>query len=137
MGGRILAVDPGSRRLGLALSDPDGVVALPLEVIKAEAGVERVGEIAREHLVVEIIVGLPLRLDGSEGPEAAEARKLAADLGRRLSIPVRLVDERLTTVIADRAFDEGRVGQRKRRPVVDKVAAAVLLQSYLDRRKSS
>lgn len=136
--GRVLAVDPGSRRIGLAVSDPEGTVALPLGVVPAGFDlVARIGEIAQEHEVIEIVVGLPLRLDGSEGPAAHDARRLAGRLEEELPVKVSLVDERLTTAAAGRALDEGEVTGRKRRGIVDQVAAALLLQGYLDAQRSS
>lgn len=135
--GRVLAVDPGQRRVGLAVSDAGGTVALPLEVIPADKDVlKRIGEVAIQNLVDEIVVGLPLRLDGMEGPAADQARRLASDLERSLGLPVKLVDERLTTKAASRALHEAGVRERRGRKVVDKIAATLLLQTYLDRRSS-
>lgn len=134
-GGAVLAIDPGTRRLGIAVSDGSARVALPLEVLPRDARfLDRLAEIASEREVGEVVVGLPLRLDGSEGPAAAEARKLAAEIENKLGIEVRMVDERMTTRAADRALAEG-IGGRARRQKVDKAAAALLLQTYLDLRK--
>lgn len=134
----MLAIDPGTRRVGVALSDAGGKVALPLEVIPADAGlIGRLAEIAADNGVAEIVVGLPRKLDGTDGPQAQSARRLAIDIERKLALPVRLVDERLTSAAAERAFDEGKVSGRRRRGAVDKVAAALLLQGYLDGRRSS
>lgn len=132
MGGRVLAVDPGSRRIGLAVSDSDRRVALPLEVIPAgESSIEVIARLIREYEVGEIVVGLPLRLDGSEGRAAAGARAWAERLRERVAIPVHLFDERLTTVAADRALTSTGMGGRRRRKVVDRTAATLLLQTYL------
>lgn len=133
--GRVLAVDPGERRIGLAISDAGRTVALPFEVIEArEKPVQRIEEIAKEEGVEEIIVGLPLRMDGTEGPAAEAARRLASDLEASLGLLVKLVDERLTTKSAIRALHETGVSEKKGRRVVDKMAATLLLQSYLDGR---
>lgn len=133
---RILAVDPGSRRVGLALSDPSGTIAQALATVPAEP-VEslpsRLAQIARKHEAARIVVGLPKRLDGTRGPEAVAAQKLAGELKRESGLPVDLVDERLTTVAAERALIEGGVRRAQRRRDVDRVAATMLLQGHLDR----
>lgn len=131
---RVMGVDPGTRRVGLALSDEDGVLASPLTVIdvKGEAAtVARVAAEAERHEVKTLIVGLPLRLDGSEGEAAARARRFGARLGEH-GLAIVYWDERLSTAAAERAMLSAgmRRGERKKR--VDKVAAAILLQSYLD-----
>lgn len=138
MTGRVLAIDPGTQRIGVAISDPGGTVAMPLVVLPA--GPEflgRLADISEANQVIEVVVGLPRTLGGAEGPQAQSARSLAADIERRLDLPVRLVDERLTTAAAARSFDEAGVTQRNRRNRIDKVAAAMLLQGYLDSRRSS
>lgn len=133
LGRKVLAVDPGSRRLGVAVSDPGGTVALPLTVVERDAGwPETMAALVREQGAAEVVVGLPLRLDGSEGPAAEAARAVAAELADRLEVPVGLVDERMTTALADRALAAAGAGGRRRRGIVDRSAAAVLLQSYLD-----
>lgn len=133
---RILAVDPGTRRVGLALSDEDGAIATPHSTVertsKADA-IRKVVAVARAESVGSIVVGLPLRLDGSEGPEAKRARELADAIGRESGLPVVLVDERFTSTQAERALDVMGVSQRERRGKVDQMAAAILLQGYLDR----
>ncbi|HEY8202952.1 MAG TPA: Holliday junction resolvase RuvX, partial [Actinomycetota bacterium] len=133
--GPLLGIDPGTRRIGVAVSDAGGTIALPLEVVqrgKDDAWVRRIAELAEERGVAGVVVGLPVRMDGSEGPEAAEARRLAGILEQRLGVPAVLVDERFTSVAANRAMASADVDSRRRRPVVDKVAAAILLQSHLD-----
>jgi putative holliday junction resolvase len=135
---RVLAVDPGSKRVGLAISDPTGTIAQPLTTVAGEPSdtlPTRLADIAREREVSRIIVGLPRRLDGSYGPEAKSARELADRLRRASGLPVELVDERLTTVAAERSLLEGGVRRAKRRQAVDRVAAALLLQSSLDRKR--
>ena len=135
---RVLAVDPGSKRIGLALSDPTGTIAQPLVTIPAEPRETlptRLATLARENEATRIVVGLPRRLDGSHGPEAVAARELAAELRRAARLPVELVDERLTTVAAERSLLEGGMHRQKRRANIDRVAAALLLQTHLDRKK--
>lgn len=136
--GRVLAVDPGSKRVGVAVSDPTGTIAQALATVPAEphetlAG--RLADIARRHEASSIVVGLPRRMDGSEGPEAKSARSLASALRTAARLPVELVDERLTTVLAERAMIEGGARRSKRRATVDQVAATLLLQSHLDRKR--
>ena len=135
---RILAVDPGSKRIGLALSDPTETIAQALATVPAEP-VEslpaRIAAVARTHGAERLIVGLPLRLDGSHGPEAAAARRLADAVRRESRLPVELVDERLTTAAAERALIAGGVKREQRRQGIDRVAATMLLQSHLDHRR--
>ncbi len=134
---RVLAVDPGSRRIGLALSDEEGAVALPLATIERAGEADaarRVAEAARERDAGAVVVGLPLEMDGTEGPAARRARRFADAVAQAVDVPVVLWDERLTTVQAERALQEAGVRGRARRRVVDQAAATVLLQSYLDAR---
>ena len=137
---RILAVDPGSKRVGLAVSDPTGTIATAVATLAA-APVDtlpaRIAAAAREHEAERILVGLPLRMDGKRGPEAAAAERLASDVRQAAGLPVETMDERLTSVAAERSLIEGGVRREKRRATVDRVAAVLLLQGYLDRRRSS
>lgn len=135
----VLGVDPGTRRIGVAISDSEQKFALPLEVVDVSGTqhIERLVTLANEREVKEIVVGLPIRLDGSEGPAAEQARRLAEDIEERVDVPVVLVDERLTTVQAGKNLSTSGVNSRRARGVVDAVAAAVLLQTYLDSRKRS
>ncbi len=133
---RILAVDPGSKRVGLALSDPTGTIASALMTVPAEPYstlASRLAAIAKERGAERIVVGLPRRLDGSRGPEAAAAQKLADEIRAASGLPVESVDERLTTAAAERSLVEGGVRREKRRESIDRVAATLLLQSHLDR----
>ncbi|TMB95144.1 MAG: Holliday junction resolvase RuvX [Chloroflexi bacterium] len=135
---RILAVDPGSKRVGLALSDPTETIAQPLATVPAEplnSLAARLAEVARSNEAARVIVGLPLRLDGSHGPEAAAARRLASQIEHESGLPVDLVDERLTSAAAERALIAGGVSREERRAGVDRVAATMLLQSHLEWRR--
>ena len=130
MSGRVLCVDYGTVRIGLAVSDPLGATAQPLDVVAAE--VDAVVERARDLEVAEIVVGLPLRTSGEEGPEAGAVRSFARDVEEASGIPVHLWDERLSSVQAERVMGGNA---RKRRGSIDKVAAAIVLQNFLDARR--
>lgn len=137
MGSRVMAIDPGSARVGVAVSDPGGTVALPLTVLDAGPGLlEELSRLVREHDVREVVVGLPKSLGGDEGPAAQKAKEFAMAVESHLGLPVHLVDERLTTSAAAKSFDELEINERRRRKIVDKVAATLLLQSYLDGRRA-
>jgi putative Holliday junction resolvase len=132
---RALGIDPGTRRVGVALSDEDGAFASPLCTIEVKRREQVLGEIAalaEKHAAQVIVVGLPLRLDGSEGEAARRSRMLAEQLAARTGRSVELWDERLSTRAAERALREGELRGKAARQVVDRVAAALLLQSYLD-----
>lgn len=134
---RILAVDPGSKRVGLALSDPTATIAQALTTLAAEpAGTlaARIVDIAKINEAARIVVGLPKRLDGSRGPEAKAAQALADAIRKESGLPVEMVDERLTTVAAERSLIAGGMRRDKRRLSVDRVAATLMLQAHLDRR---
>lgn len=136
---RTLGLDLGSKRIGVALSDPEGAIASPLTTLERRGDardVAAIGELVREHAVGEIVVGLPLHMNGRRGPEADQARRFARGLGEATGLRVDLLDERLTTVEAERSLREsGRKGA-KRRAVVDAVAASILLRTHLERRRS-
>ncbi len=130
----MLAVDYGSRRIGLALSDPTGVATRPLPNVQRrgdDQAARQVAELARRHCAQAIVVGLPLRLDGTEGPQAQAARRFAQRLQQYSELPVRLWDERLTTVEAERLLAAGGVKGPRRRGLKDRVAASLLLRSFL------
>lgn len=132
--GARLGIDPGEARIGVAGSDPAGVLATPIETVpRGEGDLDRIGTLVREHAAVLVYVGLPRSLSGTEGPAAGRVRAFAGELAGRIApVPVRLVDERLSTVTAEGVLrDRGRKG-RKRRAVVDQAAAVVILQSALD-----
>ena len=134
-----LAVDVGTARIGVAHCDGEGRLASPLTTVPRGGGdLDALAGLATEDDVIEIIVGLPMGLSGREGAAAADARTFAAGLARRVApVPVRLVDERFTTVIAHEALRRGGSDSRARRPKVDRAAAALLLQGALDMERST
>jgi putative holliday junction resolvase len=138
--GRRLGVDVGSVRVGVALSDPDGLLATPLATLRRDerdgSDLRQLAELVAEHEVVEVVVGLPRTLAGREGPAAAAARDYVSALGTVLSVPVQLSDERLTTVMAIRTLSDRGVRGRKQRAVVDQAAAVAILQGWLDGRRA-
>lgn len=136
-GGRKVGVDVGNARVGVAVSDPAGSFALPLETLARDpedgTDIRRLAELVVEYAAVGVVVGLPRLLSGEEGAAARIARTYAAELAQRVGdVPVRLVDERLTTVAAHRRLRESGVPGRSQRAVVDQAAAALILQSALD-----
>ena len=145
--GARLGVDVGTVRVGIAVSDPDGILATPVETLarvpdtRPAAGdpdVEAVAALVAEHAAVGVVVGLPRSLSGDEGPSAALARAYAAVVAARVApVWVRLVDERLTSVDAHRALRESGVAGRRQRAVVDQAAAVLILQSALDTERST
>jgi putative Holliday junction resolvase len=132
---RILALDHGTKRIGVAVSDEMRMIATPLEYIPAEPFANflaRLREILREKEVELILIGMPRNMDGSYGPAALKVREFVAVLKDAVTIPIKTLDERLTTVQAQRFLIQGNVRRDKRKEKVDKTAAAILLQSYLD-----
>ena len=134
-----LAIDLGSARVGVARCDPDGVLASPLATVARGRGdLDALAALAGEQGAMEVIVGMPTGLSGRPGAAAAQARTFAESLAARLApLPVRLVDERFTTVIAHDALRQGGHGSRQRRGQVDKAAAALILQGALDAERST
>ncbi len=136
--GRRLGIDVGSVRVGVSVSDPGGVLATPLVTLARDerggSDLRRLLDIVGEYEVVEVVVGLPRTLAGRDGPAAHAALAHATALAGSLPIPVRMVDERLTTVVASRALSERGVRGRKQRAVVDQAAAVAILQGWLDTR---
>ena len=137
---RVLGLDLGSKRIGVAVSDRSGTIASPLTVLQRsgsqKADHARIAALVAEEEVERVVVGLPLSLDGSVGPAARAARAETDVLAAVLPVPVESLDERLTTVTADRSLMEARMRAEDRRRVVDKVAAAVMLQTWLDRHRT-
>ncbi len=127
-----MALDVGTVRVGVAASDPHQVLASPVETVPA-ADLDRIVQIAQERAAIRIVVGLPRTLAGREGSSVTMARAYAAALEPRVApVPVELVDERLTTVLADQRLAGAGISTRKRRRVIDQVAAVALLQGVLD-----
>ena len=133
---RILSLDVGDRRIGAALSDPLGIAATPLPAIDRAAAPDAIGaalELAREHEVSRIAVGLPLTLSGEIGPQAAKVQAFVRDLASRTALPVITLDERYSTQEAERLLRAGgRRARSRNKGAVDSAAAAVILQAYLD-----
>jgi putative Holliday junction resolvase len=138
--GRRLGIDVGSVRIGVASSDPDGILATPVETVRRDRSgkhVRRLAALVAELEAVEVVVGLPRTLADRTGPSAQDAIELAEALAQRVApIPVRLADERLTTVSAQRSLRAAGVSARDQRAVIDQVAAAAILQSWLDQRRA-
>jgi len=134
---RVLGIDVGSVRVGLAVSDETCTVASPVSTLPNDSRTiwARLEREMEDRQVERVVIGLPRLLDGTEGPAAEHARRFASDLRLRTAVPVELWDERFTTVIAERSLIESGVRRRRRREVIDAVAAAVLLQSWLDARR--
>lgn len=131
---RILALDPGTKRIGVALSDELGWTAQPLETFERrsiKADVQHIQELVHRHEVGKIVMGLPVRLDGRIGPEAESVHQFIGLLQESLTVPVVTWDERLTSKAAEDLLIQANVSRKKRKGAVDRVAAALLLQSYL------
>jgi putative Holliday junction resolvase len=137
-GVRALGLDPGSKRIGIAVSDLSGTIASPLSVLQRsrskEHDLHEIARIARDEDADVIVVGLPINMDGTEGPAARAAAGFARALATVVHVPVELHDERRTTVTADRSMIDAGLDAVQRRRRVDKVAAAIMLQSWLDAR---
>jgi putative Holliday junction resolvase len=133
---RYLGVDYGRRRIGLAISDGAGITARPLEVVSVADLEETLTRIGSEYEIVGVVLGLPTSLGGYEGDSAEGARRLGDRIGSLLQVPVVFVDERFTSRIAEEALLESGMKRRERKETVDKVAAAIILQTYLDTRKA-
>jgi putative Holliday junction resolvase len=138
--GRVMGVDVGTVRVGLAMSDPTGTLASPLETLKrAKDGsdLDRLVALVVEHEVTEVVVGEPVHLSGASGASAEDAGAYAQALADRIpDVPVQLIDERLSTVTAASHLREGGIDSRKQRSVIDQAAAVVILQQFLDGRRA-
>jgi putative Holliday junction resolvase len=135
---RVVAIDPGTRRVGIAVSDESALIAQPLRAVAAEPVATlgaRLAAIVTELGASEVVVGLPRRLDGSLGPAAKKARDLADELREQTRLPVALVDERLSTAAAERSLLAAGRRRAQRRHEVDAVAAALILETYLAGRR--
>ena len=137
--GRVIGVDVGTVRVGLAMSDPTGTLASPLETLrraKNGADLDRLAALVVEHEVAEVVVGEPVHLSGASGASAEDASNYAQELADRIpDVPVILIDERLSTVTAASHLRESGIDSRKQRPVIDQAAAVVILQQFLDSRR--
>ncbi|OPZ74841.1 MAG: putative Holliday junction resolvase [Firmicutes bacterium ADurb.Bin456] len=135
---RIMGLDLGEKRIGVAVSDPLGWTAQGLQVIAVggslKAGIASIKELVRQYQVERIVVGLPRNMDGSPGSEAKRATEFAGLLSKKLGLPVEMYDERLTTVAAERVLLEADLSRARRREIIDKMAASLILQGYLDAR---
>lgn len=132
---RTLALDHGTKRIGVAISDELGIIAQPLEFIPAEpidAFYRRLAVILAEKKVAEIVVGMPFNMDGSTGASAERVQKFITELQSKVSLPIHTCDERLTTYEAENLLISAGTRRKQRKQVIDKMAAAVLLQSHLD-----
>lgn len=137
-GGRVLGLDYGSRRIGVAVSDPLGITAQPLPALHREGDrkdIAGIGRLAAGLGVSSLVLGLPLLLSGDEGPQAARARAFGERLSAELSLPVTLWDERLTTVQSERHLVDSGVRRERRKGIRDSLSAMFLLQSFLDRQR--
>lgn len=137
--GRRLGIDVGSVRIGVAICDPDGILATPVETVRrdrTDKHLRRLARLVAELEPVEVVVGLPRTLGDRAGPSAQDAIEVADRLSGRIApIPVRLADERLTTVSAQRSLREAGVPAKEQRAMIDQVAAVAILQSWLDQRR--
>lgn len=133
-----LGIDVGSVRVGVARCDRDGLLAVPVETVpRGEGTIARILALCEEHAPIELLVGLPLNLRGDDTPSTWDAREFAAELAHAQPLPVRLVDERLSTVSAHSALRSSGRTQRQSRSMVDQVAAVVFLQQAIDTEKST
>ncbi len=139
--GRRLGVDVGKVRIGVAVSDPDGILATPVETVRrdrTDRHLRRLVQLTDELEIVEVVVGLPRTLSDRTGPSAEDAIDLAETLARHVaSVPVRMADERLTTVTAQRSLREAGVRARGQKAMIDQAAAVGILQSWLDQRRTT
>jgi len=137
---RILALDHGERRIGVAISDPTGTFAQPLETLSTPNGdaaaLERIAEIVKTREVGQIVIGLPLHMSGRAGPEVDRVRAFGARVHARTGVNVEYLDERWTSLEAERALDAAGVSRKKQRGRVDPIAASLLLRTWLERRRS-
>ena len=132
---RVLAIDHGTVRMGIAMSDELKIIAQPLEFIPAEpfsGFLDQLKDLLQEYEVELILLGMPRNMDGSYGEATMKVREFEAVLKNSITVPIKTWDERLTSVMANRSLTQGRVKKKKKRKNVDSMSAAILLQSYLD-----
>lgn len=136
---RVMALDIGEKRIGVAVSDPLGQTALPVGTVERrsrEKDLEALIALVRRYQVETLVIGLPCRLNGTLGPAAERVKEFGGLLAERLDLPVHYWDERLTTAAAERVLLAADLSRRRRRRVIDQVAASLILQSYLDRKRA-
>lgn len=132
---RIMGLDFGHKRIGIAITDELGKTAFPKDVISGKDDsekIEKIRNLAEENNIKEIVVGLPLNMDGTEGEKAKETRQFIARLKRKITIPIMTFDERLSSLQVERFLIDADVSRKKRKGVIDKLSAQIILQSYLD-----
>ena len=137
--GRILALDVGSRTIGMAVTDLLGITAQGLDTIRRRNkryDFEQLAKVVRDYDIYEIVIGLPLRMSGEEGIQAEKMREFAAAIEKKFELPVHLIDERLTSVEANRVLRESEMSIQKRAGAVDRLAAVLILQNFLERRRA-
>ena len=136
---RVLGLDVGSKRIGIAVSDPLGITAQGLETLQRQnkrLDFEKLEKLARDYAVAEVVVGFPLRMSGAEGVQAEKMHRFADELRERLQIPVHLWDERLTSAEENRLLRETEMSIQRRAQVVDQMAAVLILQSWMERQNA-
>lgn len=136
---RVLGLDVGSKRIGIAVSDPLGITAQGLETLQRQnkrLDFAKLAEVARQYEVAEVVVGFPLRMSGAEGVQAEKMQRFAEELRKRLQLPVHLWDERLSSAEANRLLRETDMSIQRRGQVVDQMAAVLILQSWMESRLS-
>ncbi len=136
--GRRIGIDVGTVRIGVAVSDPDGILATPVETVRRDAKhLRRLTALVEEYEAVEVVVGLPRTLADRAGTSAQDAVAVADSLAAKIGVPVRLADERLTTVSATRSLRDAGVRAKAQRSVIDQAAAVAILQGWLDQRRNA
>lgn len=139
LSGRLLALDVGSHTIGLAVSDPLGITAQGLETIRRKnkrTDLAALGKVIQDYGVVELVIGLPLRMSGAEGRQSEKVREFAEMVQKHFGLPVHLWDERLTSVEANRVLRESEMSIKKRAGAVDRLAAVLILQNFMESRLS-
>lgn len=137
---RLMGLDVGEKTIGIAISDPLGITAQGLETLKRyskKADLARLRDLVDEYGVEKIIVGLPLNMDGTIGPAASKIEQFSIELGKKLGVPVQTWDERLSTAAAERALLQADLSRGKRKKIIDKLAAVLILESYLRRQQNN
>ena len=130
-----LGVDVGTARVGVARSDPDGLLAVPVVTLPREEALDALLQLTEEYEALEVIVGLPVSLRGTDTQSTTDAREFAEALAEKVSVPVRLVDERLSTVSAQQMLSRGGTEVRKQRQIIDQASAVIILQHSLDQER--